>query len=263
MSGRRQGLRKSSRKGVDSSNDNAYSTCESTAESELEFNETTETSRVPHDPISLNTTSANPCSGTPTRQVTDADLDATPVQNNLMQQMHAALESSTNDVSNNQEDEDHTTVLQRTGQNPSSNGRAKKSEIMPTLQRQTSRIERDAECAAGILLAEAQAVMQREQNKQRREEESKLCMTSSEVFNERERVARYILEAPSPEARVAQQQLSQAIAEFHDQPADRVNNVTQHPRNTAAAALCGQTNVPAQQPPRRLRRLASLEEIRH
>ena len=126
MSGRRQGLRKSSRKGVDSSNDNAYSTCESTAESELEFNETTETSRVPHDPISLNTTSANPCSGTPTRQVTDADLDATPVQNNLMQQMHAALESSTNDVSNNQEDEDHTTVLQRTGQNPSSNGRAKK-----------------------------------------------------------------------------------------------------------------------------------------
>ena len=79
-----------------------------------------------------------------------------------------------------------------------------------------------AECAAGLLLTDAQAVLQQEQEKQRLDEASKLCMTNREMFEERERVAKYILDAPPKEARIVQQQLNQALEEYQNKPTNRL-----------------------------------------
>ena len=97
-------------------------------------------------------------------------------------------------------------MLRGTEQGQSNNARAVRSEDIPTLQRQVA-----TEITTVPRPTEAPLAVQHEQNKQRLDNESKLCMTNREMFEERERVAKYILEAPPQEARVVQQQLSKAI----------------------------------------------------
>ena len=234
MSGRRQGLRKSSRKGVDSSNETTYSTCESTAESESELNAATEEPLLQDDTTPRQLITGELHQAMPSRPATELDPDTTPVPSDLIQQVHNAIQCRTNEAENHNierqteandqnppnicrmlptksnastvwvmtcpttipQDDDQTTTLRCTEQGRSDNARAIRSEDIPTLQRQAT-----TEITTVSRPIEARLVAQREQSEQRVDDESKLCMTNREMFEERERVAKYILEAPPQEAR--------------------------------------------------------------
>ena len=85
------------------------------------------------------------------------------------------------------------------------------------------------------------------------------------MFEERERVAKYILDAPPKEARIVQQQLNQALEEYKNKPTNRLAKPIYRSHAMATPSADAPQNYAAastQQPPRRLRRLSSLEEIR-
>ena len=303
MTGRRTGLRKTSKKSMDSSTENLQSTCESTAESESELNIAIEEPLGQNVQMTSGMIITDAQRGTPTQNVTELDPDATPVQSELMKQVHDAIQCRTAESQLNQteqsvdapepsrpnicrtlptktntgnvwvmtcptnalHDDDQTAVLQRLSETQVSNANQARDVNMPTLQRQNARIVRDAECAAGLLLTDAQAVLQQEQEKQRLDEASKLCMTNREMFEERERVARYILDAPPKEARIVQQQLNQALEEYQNKPTNRLAKPIYRARAMATPSADAQQDyaaAPTQQPPRRLRRLSSLEDVR-
>ena len=206
MTGRRTGLRKTSKKSMDSSTENLQSTCESTAESESELNIAIEEPLGQNVQMTSGMIITDAQRGTPTQNVTELDPDATPVQSELMKQVHDAIQCRTAESQLNQteqsvdapepsrpnicrtlptktntgnvwvmtcptnalHDDDQTAVLQRLSETQVSNANQARDVNMPTLQRQNARIVRDAECAAGLLLTDAQAVLQQEQEKRPR-----------------------------------------------------------------------------------------------
>ena len=98
MTGRRPGLRKTSNKSMNSSTENLQSTCESTAESESELNVAIEEPLRQNLQMTSGMIVTDAQRGTPTQNATDLDPDATPVQSELMQQMHDAIQCRTNDA---------------------------------------------------------------------------------------------------------------------------------------------------------------------
>ena len=281
MTGRRTGLRKGSKKGIDSSNENLQSTCESTAESESELTVASEEPLKPSESLRLEVMQQHLA---PAQRI-ENDLETTPRPSDLVQQLHDAIQCQTADdtpqptaVTTSGTADSMQTNICRTLPTKNANevwvmtcptntqsisqteattattvgltnimGEAVQKE-MPRLQRQQSTIEHDAECAAGLLLNEAQTVLLQEKRKQQADDELKLCMNNKEIFNERERVAKYILEAPPRAALVVQQQLDQAIAEYGNKPKEC---------HTAPTSGSTEPNKGMVQP--RLRRMSSLE----
>ena len=131
-----------------------------------------------------------------------------------------------------------------------SQGKARDANLAHATARQDARAfevnvrsqRRDAEVAAGLVLEEARALANKELTRERLDEEQKLCMTNRELYEERERVAQYILEAPKEAAEAVQKQLDQAIAEYSGKPASDVTRVVRATEPilcyTAAGSRC-------------------------
>ena len=283
MSNRRTGLRKSARKGVESSTENLHSNYESTVESEMDAT-ASQDDAIEHlfsqsDGETLQKQNTNRATALPCTP----PCPSTPTAQNTLQNVHQELQCQSKDrpsvlhtESENESLAPSTRICralptkvsnpakawvvtcpnaaEEASAQPIGAGRSQSEErdanLAHAIARQDARAfeanvrsqRRDAEVAAGLVLEEARALANKELTRERLDDEQKLCMTNRELYEERENVAQYILEAPEEAAKVVQKQLDQAIAEYSSKPASVVTRVVRATEPvscyTAAGSRC-------------------------
>ena len=277
MSSRRSGLRKSARKGVESSTENLHSNYESTVDDsevdatasqdeaqELMFSQSEgETLQKQNMTRATAQPCTPPCPSTPTAQSTLQKVHQELQCQSKDGQQQQPLTASENDLTTqgvrvcrelptkvgnpahawvvtcpaNTEETSANNVCAGKAANDVGAGRLhneqQDADLAHTIAQHDVRMfennvrnqQRDAAIAAGLVLEEARSLANQELMRERLDEEHKLCMTNRELYEERERVAQYILEAPKEAATVVRRQLEQAIAEYSSKPASAVTRV--------------------------------------